>query len=1037
MVATIKVIQRGAKSVSKYFGLMGGVGDYYTEQAHSEWHGNAARLLGLEGTINQRDFENLLTGRGPAGQPLGRIRADSPDSKRKRVPGYDITLSVPKSISILWAIGCVRVQYVVIETLLMAARLTIGELESDLPLARRGRGGKTEINAGLVVGMFLHKLSRANDPQLHVHCIIANACFGSDKQWSAVNSRKVHEFTMTLGGIFRSHLCRELEQRLNVSYRDVIGRDGSIADWKEVAEIPKSLIDHFSQRRTQIKRAVGEDRIDDSAARQRANFATRAAKNEPDDQDILRDLWRTEASRHGIDWEQLSDSLADQTVNPSIVVLRDQNREQSVDKPLFESESEGHEVPLTLEATLKDPELQIEASESSPEQPSVNEEAIEESTATDQGVEKSYHEETPNQFASESIDELTVQPPPTESVNTTAEGPLRGQPIPEKQTAENELPDRVSKLKVDREARTIEQNDSVPGTECDQPNGGMQEKVPESVFRPQRILSKKEEAIYDKQFSETAQKLAGEKAYYSASEFTAALGKKLRKDGVEVPHLINRVRSDLQQRKEIVVLPNTQRPLYSSRSYFEKETSLVEDARSLRQCKGARVDLRLAEKYSHRLTQLSTEQARAAFHVLTQTSGLKMITTASGSGHEKTLLAVREAFEKSGYEVVGTALSGRTSSALEKSTGIPSRTVASWLYHLDRSELRTFTDAGLHEAKMFGRRIGGKGRWNRSDIRLPRGGVLVVEQAGMIDTHGMSRLIHHAKKVNCTVILAGDPAQLQPIGVGGPLEYLQHLAGHAELTQHERQESVADRFAVDALRDNRPEVSLQEYDHRGRFRVSENPEESLVEEWAQSGATRCPQDHMILTPTRKLQDLTNSLCQQERLANRSLSGPGIRHGGQRYYIGDRIRFNRSQRRKGINTGDTGTVTGINPLTRSINVRLDEPPSDESKKRYGARQTTTVSLLATEKTDLSLNYAATTHRVHGGECDHVWVLVDGGRTTSELAYSQISHGKKSTRLFAHQRSDEPEKTRVADEWSISHKKDLAHDKMSQIDLNLEQ
>ena len=101
---------------------------------------------------------------------------------------------------------------------------------------------------------------------------------------------------------------------------------------------------------------------------------------------------------------------------------------------------------------------------------------------------------------------------------------------------------------------------------------------------------------YQECFSETARELAEKKAYYSASEFMAALGSKLQKHNIHIPNLIDTVKRDLHTHKDIVVLPNTRRPLYSSRSYFEKEQTLVADARALTNRRGARVDLKAAEK---------------------------------------------------------------------------------------------------------------------------------------------------------------------------------------------------------------------------------------------------------------------------------------------------------------------------------------------------------------------------------------------------------------------------------------------------------
>lgn len=165
---------------------------------------------------------------------------------------------------------------------------------------------------------------------------------------------------------------------------------------------------------------------------------------------------------------------------------------------------------------------------------------------------------------------------------------------------------------------------------------------------------------------------------------------------------------------------------------------------------------------------------------------------------------------------------------------------------------------------------------------------------------------------------------------------------------------------------------------------------------------------------------------------------GIRHGEDRYYIGERIRFRRSQRTKGIENGDFGTVVGVNPISRTINVRLDNEPSAESKRKFGAGQIATVSLLQMTKEDISLGYASTTHSVQGASYDHTWVLLDGGYTSKELAYTQLSRGRKSTRLFAAKQMDSKQEDleRLTAKLENITKKNLAHDVMSKIEITHE-
>ena len=188
----------------------------------------------------------LLTGRNPAGRRLVPLPKEG-----TRVPGIDITASGSKGVSLAWAFGDTGTREAIEQAAMAATKAMITDLETQLPLARRGLGGTSKLNAKLAVSMFLHTTSRENDPQLHVHCVIANVCRGSDGRWSAVNSKLLHEWTPALGRVFRCHLARELQKRLGVELTRPVDEDGKQKSWFEIKGILQALIDQFSKRRKQ------------------------------------------------------------------------------------------------------------------------------------------------------------------------------------------------------------------------------------------------------------------------------------------------------------------------------------------------------------------------------------------------------------------------------------------------------------------------------------------------------------------------------------------------------------------------------------------------------------------------------------------------------------------------------------------------------------------------------------------------------------------------------------------------------------------
>ena len=314
MVATISVLGGGARGVAAYFTATSG---YYDLERRGEWFGTATEKLGLSGEVDRHEFEMLLAGFTPGGDRLARKtsapsarssrQAESGDvpgnqGKRRadRVPGYDVCFSAPKSVSLLWAVGSKQVRTEIESCMTDAVSKTLKDMESLLPLARRGRNGTQQIQAELATAMFLHTTSRDLDPQLHVHSVIPNLCYGSDGRWGSVNSRMLHTWTPALGRVFRCHLGQALIERMNVELERPVRDDGKLESWFEVKGVSKEAIKEFSQRRQAIEKATPRDQLGDSHARAKANKETRRSKEPDANLKTLREQWRERGKRFGL-----------------------------------------------------------------------------------------------------------------------------------------------------------------------------------------------------------------------------------------------------------------------------------------------------------------------------------------------------------------------------------------------------------------------------------------------------------------------------------------------------------------------------------------------------------------------------------------------------------------------------------------------------------------------------------------------------------------------------------------------------------------
>ena len=174
MVASVSALSSAGQAASYYE-----ADDYYAEgsMAPSEWFGEAAEKLGLSGEVDREKFAELLEGR-IAGQQLGTTR----DGKVEHRPGWDITLSAPKSVSIMAEVaGDKRL----IKAHGAAVKVALAHIEKHMAATRVRQGGEVrrEATDNLAIATFRHATSRAQDPQLHTHSVIINATQDEDGNW--------------------------------------------------------------------------------------------------------------------------------------------------------------------------------------------------------------------------------------------------------------------------------------------------------------------------------------------------------------------------------------------------------------------------------------------------------------------------------------------------------------------------------------------------------------------------------------------------------------------------------------------------------------------------------------------------------------------------------------------------------------------------------------------------------------------------------------------------------------------------------------
>jgi len=289
MVASISAGKSVAAAVS-YFKHMA-EDEYYTghgeAEADGEWDGRGAERLALEGPVSKADFEAALNGHDP------RTGTRLTQTGKSHAPGWDMTFSAPKSVSVMWALSSPAERARIEAAHRQAVHAATTHLEDHHAFTRRGKGGAIrEPVAGLTIARFHHHTSRDLDPQLHTHAFIFNLAPRRDGSWGSLVSRDLYKAQKESGTIYRAHLANGLE------------RDGHAVERHgtsfRLISIPRALERAFSKRRQAIEAAADTYGYRTAKGMELAALRTRQAKR-PRARAALFQAWQAEARALGFD----------------------------------------------------------------------------------------------------------------------------------------------------------------------------------------------------------------------------------------------------------------------------------------------------------------------------------------------------------------------------------------------------------------------------------------------------------------------------------------------------------------------------------------------------------------------------------------------------------------------------------------------------------------------------------------------------------------------------------------------------------------
>jgi hypothetical protein len=294
------------------------------------------------------------------------------------------------------------------------------------------------------------------------------------------------------------------------------------------------------------------------------------------------------------------------------------------------------------------------------------------------------------------------------------------------------------------------------------------------------------------------------------------------------------------------------------------------------------------------------------------------------------------------------------------------------------------------------------GELDRGREQLDPRTVLVVDEAGMVGSRKLTRLLEHAHQARAKVVLVGDDRQLAPIDAGGGFRALRLRLGASELTENRRQQQAWEREALELVRSGRVEEAVAAYQAHERVVAADSKPAAtlaLLQDWwtAWQEAERDPTQEVVVLAVRRTEvDRLNTACQELLAARGGLGAEPLEVEDRRLRVGDRVVCGHNAIAElGVANGSRGIVTALDVQARTLSVRLDGADGRDvvlSRSYLDGRGR------GERNRRVDLAYATTGHRAQGLTRGRALVRLTGSEDVNWL-YVQLSRARQDTHLYA--------------------------------------
>jgi Ti-type conjugative transfer relaxase TraA len=409
---------------------------------------------------------------------------------------------------------------------------------------------------------------------------------------------------------------------------------------------------------------------------------------------------------------------------------------------------------------------------------------------------------------------------------------------------------------------------------------------------------------------------------------------------------------------------------YTTREMLEIEHGILDKSQARKAEETHRVDTSAAIAARPTIT---AEQKAALKHVCEAPGAVKIVEGMAGTGKSYMLGAAREAWEASGFEAIGTALAGKAAAGLQEGAGITSQTGHSLLFQLDSG-----------------------------DRELSSKSILVIDEAGMMGSRQLARLLDYANQAGAKVVLVGDSQQLQPIDAGGAFRLLSERLGAARMENIVRQRNAAtvieDRQIIKQFASGQAAAALHTLRERGLLKTTETRAQAMQEmfrDWSQARDPSKPGESLMLAATRAEVAQLNAMARSGLKAEGRLAG-GLQaptaSGMKEFAVGERVIFLKNNSALGVKNGELGTIQSL---------KFDKAGRVEITARHDNGQPLkfTVGEEKGQFNSFDHGYAMTVHKSQGVTVDRVFALPSESMSSSEWTYVAMSRHRLEARLYA--------------------------------------